>query len=402
MAGTFEPDGQAKRVLELDASRALAMLAVYFSHSTDLLVGRWDSNTGRLLLTSGMVATPAFLLLSGAICGLLTYISHKSPSELRWRLIDRGLFMLLVVHLILGLTHATWLSWRVALFNSFYMTDALGIALIVAGLGAQQARRRNLLIAAAVLLVGSWCVGSLNAPQTDAGRYLTRMLFGLREITVDDDGWIVPVIPYLGLFLIGIAAGKTYASLLLRRTTKRQTAVICLAIGFACVALALVLKLSWLGLKPKLPMRWQPIIYALTEPRLKLPPSIAYCFAYGGIALCIFALVNFAVSVSRYRPIIDKLAVAGRASLLVYIAQYYVTYVPEQALHLHNTPALWPLAVLPSLLLLWSLAWLWDRIGGNRLYTVGLKEFGTPAAELLPLPQGPPLPNALPIRLKPG
>src|SRR5690242_15488404 len=95
------------RVLELDATRGAAMLGVILSHSASFL-NPADGQLIAALVTVGFIATPTFLLLSGAMCGYLGTRNPDKAASFRSRLIDRGLFLLLVVHLLLGLTHATW------------------------------------------------------------------------------------------------------------------------------------------------------------------------------------------------------------------------------------------------------------------------------------------------------
>jgi hypothetical protein len=84
------------------------------------------------MISIGLVASPTFLLLSGAICGHLATSSPESDENYRWRLIDRGSFLLLFAHLALGLVPSTWETLSRAIGESFYITDAVGVGLIVA------------------------------------------------------------------------------------------------------------------------------------------------------------------------------------------------------------------------------------------------------------------------------
>src|SRR5437868_12254682 len=131
---------------EMDAVRGAAMLAVCVSHSSQLIVGSWQSAMGVVLIRLGMVATPTFLLLSGVVCGYLSRVLPDTDRQFRWRFIDRGLFLLLVAHPVLSLTHAIALAAPNRILGNFYITDAVGVALIAGALLARRVRPRNSLI----------------------------------------------------------------------------------------------------------------------------------------------------------------------------------------------------------------------------------------------------------------
>src|SRR5262245_29948771 len=78
------------------------------------------------LVTTTRIATPTFLLLSGFV------ISHLLRSERRnsvpVMLIDRGLFLLIVAHAVLGLGDLDKLGTAGWFLDRVEITDAVGIA----------------------------------------------------------------------------------------------------------------------------------------------------------------------------------------------------------------------------------------------------------------------------------
>lgn len=360
----------------MDALRGAAILAVCISHSSQLVVGTWHSAMGTALLRLGMIATPTFLLLSGVVCGYLSRIVPESDRQFRWRFVDRGLFLLLIIHPVLSFTHAVALAATSLTFDNFYITDAVGVALIVGALLARRVRARNLLILGLLLFLGSWLISSSVSPHSDSVRLLTRLLFGVGEESDNDEGYIVPLVPYVGVFLVGIAAGIVHSQRRTHGAVQRQTGRFCVWAGFACMALAAAMKVAWLVARPYLPADWLGPVYGFMNPLQKIPPGPAYALAYGGAGIFLAGVICLLSHFGRLRSLISALAVVGRASLVIFIAQYWVYYFPARALDVSKLPGLWLIAMPVSLGLLWLLAFYWDRHGYNRFITLGLRRLG--------------------------
>ena len=97
--------------------------------------------------------------------------------------------------------------------------------------------------------------------------------------------------PYLGLFLIGLAAGAEYTAFRSRAVSRGAIARVCVSIGLASVSVGIALKIAWLAAKPGLPQTWHPLLYWLTEPQAKIPPGPAYVLVYGGAGLVMAGLI---------------------------------------------------------------------------------------------------------------
>lgn len=350
------------------------MAAVVLSHSAEFLRLPDHSALRDLLIATGMLATPTFLLLSGVVCSHLALRGHRSESTTRWRLVDRGLFLLLAVHLVLGFTHALWEPARVSLLHSVYITDAVGVGLIVAAIVMGRMTQSQLIGCGLSLLVVSWTVSCLGAPSDESLRFGLRILVGYDDHAYNDDrGWVVPILPYLGLFMIGMAAGLEYTKLRQQRVPHVSIARACIRIGVCALILAIALKLAGLLLKEHVPASWDWPIYLLTQPFMKIPPSPAYLLAFGGLGLIMAGVVFQIASLRRGHSIAATLAVLGRASLFVYVVQYWLVSVPALALGARGDLRFWSVALVLVLVSAWLLAWIWDRAAGNRLLTVGLR-----------------------------
>lgn len=361
---------------EMDALRGAAMVAVCVSHSSQLVNGTWHSAMGAALIWVGMIATPMFLLLSGLVCGYLSRITPETDRQFRWRFMDRGLFLLLIAHPLLSLTHAVVVAAPSLTFGNFYITDAVGVALIAGAVVARRVKPRNLLLLGLLLFVGAWFISSCVSPRSDSLRLLTRILFGVGEESDGDEGYIVPLVPYVGIFLIGIAAGIIYSQRRAHGLAQLQIGRFCVLTGLACMVVAVGVKVAWLMAKPHLPQDWATMVYGLTNPLQKIPPGPAYALAYGGAGIFLAGIVCLLSHFGRLRSAISALAVIGRASLVTFIAQYWLYYLPTKVPGFSNAPWLWFIAMPASLGVLWLLAFFWDRRGYNRFITLGLRRFG--------------------------
>jgi hypothetical protein len=361
-------------VLEIDATRGAAMMGVVISHSAQYLEAPKGS-LAHALVTVGLVATPTFLLLSGVICSYLSSREQKTVSETRWRLIDRGLFLLLIAHLVFGLTHATWESASAALGRSFYITDAVGVGLLAAALLLNRASRVQLVVGGIAMLLGGWLILHSVIPHGSFERYFMRLLVGYEAGDDGDEGWIVPIVPYLGLFLIGMAGGLEYAARRASGTPQRWFARFCFIVGmFACVT-AVTFKAAWLLSRPSVPEAWRPILFQITEPAMKIPPGLCYILAFGGAGLLMASAIVYLAGTAPGRRLVEALAVIGRGSLFVFLMQYWFISVPARALHYRGGPLFWFPLLLVTICALWLLARAWDRAGANRWLTLGLRRF---------------------------
>lgn len=365
----------SRRVLEMDAVRGAAMFAVWVAHSGYLMS---DPGVAHALKLSGMLATPTFLLLSGLVCGYLSQLEGGSVQRLRLRLIDRGLFLVVIAHLILSGTHSIWMPPAVATLHSFYITDAVGLSLVVAGMLLGRVTTRTLLMLGASLYVGATAFNTVMFYNDVDAHPVIRLLFGAPAD--DQEGYVVPAIPYLGIFMMGIAAGLEFSRVRASGITMIHVARLCQYVGVGCIVVALLLKAGGRVVVPHLDVAWRAVANFLLAPSQKLPPGPAYLLTFGGAGL-VMAGSLARLAQTRFSGIVSMFAVVGRASLITYIVQACLLVVPARIFDLPQTPLVW-LAIAPaSFAALWLLAYFWDSRGYNRFITVGLRKLARrPAA----------------------
>jgi hypothetical protein len=361
--------GKESRILEMDAVRGAAMIGVVLSHSAAFLTPGTHPELYSALSTVGMFATPTFLLLSGILCGFLRDSGTRDERSFRLTLLGRGLFLLTVGHVMLGLTHWLWVPFSHAMWQSVYVTDAVGVGLSIASRLPYKMSRRALLIAGATLLFLSWTAILFLEPTNPVGLYLMRIAVGMRADAVaqEPEGWIVPIIPYLGIFLVGMAGGVEYARRVALGMQMRDFAGLCARIGIACVSLGVMIKLAWLAAKAYLPATVHPLIFFLTEPRSKIPPGPAYLLIFGGAGILLAGLAALRARFLKHPTAIA--AALGQTSLIMYVMQYWLTSVPAQGFGLHGRLAFWFCAFTSAAATLVATAYLANRLRLNRWLT---------------------------------
>src|SRR4051794_1183091 len=85
------------RLRFLDAARGTVMLFVFVSHFAVAYFSPQDRR-GWILVDLGLIASPTFMLISGALIALLYHTQPREFQRLRIKLMDRGAFLLVVAH----------------------------------------------------------------------------------------------------------------------------------------------------------------------------------------------------------------------------------------------------------------------------------------------------------------
>jgi hypothetical protein len=342
---------------------------------------------GTILLTVGMLASPTFMLVSGAMLGFLRTTRPAGFAAFRAKLVDRGAFLVTVGHLLILVPHVPT-NRHVAFWAWGFITDAIGLAAILGPwiVPRLDARRR---CAMAGLLYGvSWFAAVGWHPQGAwrAARDLWCGPFG------DPSAWgyVFPLLPWLSVYLVGTVLGERIAAW--REHAGDSAVAKRLAImGGALVILALA---AWLPLRHGAllapPVSYAPLLHAMTSPFHKLPPGPTYLALQGGLGLLLVASLAWLQGRPGTRLLFAASTRVGRASLVVFVVQYYVFFGIPAVGGLSYTP-FWPLLFVLALALIFLVAWLWDRKAANSLLTVGLEPRLRPAADpgRRPVPAGP-------------
>jgi uncharacterized membrane protein len=346
-----------KRFQPMDAVRGTAMLFVFLSHFVEVYFKRHQIPLD-LAYAITMVASPAFISISGAIMGILYRTKGGGFRQTRWRFIQRGLFLLTLGRVLILIAHIPFAGgWKEALRWGF-MTDAIGLCILLGPTAMEVLRSRQRALLGSAIYAFSWIVILAWTPAGPAAGFVKELVFGpflpVSRFFTD----VFPLLPWLGLYLIGTSLGEQLGKFLvegkheeLMRTTLRTGLI------------ALVSSIALLGfrtLQEKLLGVVSIELHLLLAPLQKLPPGPVYFLFYAGCTfIFLWALIRFQDlrPLKKYSTIVEVL---GRNSLFVFIVQYFV-YFTFFAVVDFGPRFIWPIYFVLSASGIWAVAYLWER-----------------------------------------
>ena len=327
---------------------------------------------GRQTLTDhiGMVASPTFMLISGMMLGMLASArlpAHFAP--VREKLIDRGLFLLLIAHPVILVAHLSFDMGRLAWLRWGFITDAIGIALIVGPAIVTWLSARARLMLATAMYAASWWLIIAWLPESLSLRFLKDTFVG--PMARSTRLFNFPVLPWLAVYIAGSSLGEMLQR---RREAGARSAIrLLLATGSTMLMCAAALHLL---LPHSVSEEWSPTgdifdrVADLASIFQKLPPVPMYLLAFGGIGLLITAGAIWVNARGIAPRALAAMALIGKSSLFVFVFQYYLYFVLLRALHLPSI-RWWPAYYATSMLLVYVASRLWMRYNLNRYLTVG-------------------------------
>jgi uncharacterized membrane protein len=350
----------------IDSARGTALLAVCLSHFAITYFARTPgTRPEHLLLVIGLFATPTFILVSGTVLGFLA--AGRPSALLRRRLVDRGLFLLLVAHAVILVAHVPFVGGLTAALRWEFVTDTIAVCLVVGPLVVLRLGPRARLGAAAAGYVLSWVVVALPPWPGWAGG-VREVLFG--ALRLEHLGYGFPVVPWLCVYLAATPLGERLRAL--REAGEgRHASPLLFRLALAAVGLAALGTALHHGLKHVATFPGQAYLAALTAAAQKLPPGPVYLGLEGGMGLGLLALFAHLDRTDRFTALGRGTAVVGRSSLLGFVVQYFVYY--SAVTLIRPLPSRWwPAWLALSMALVVCATVVWDRWQLNRIFTVGL------------------------------
>jgi uncharacterized membrane protein len=357
------------RVHAVDAARGLAMVFVCLSHFGLEYFRRLDEpSMASTLYMIGMIGSPTFMLISGVMLGLLYETRPERFRRHRLLLADRALFMLTVGHFLIMVANAPRLDSVSETLQRGFITDALAVALLLGPSLVVYLSRRARAMLALILFAGAWLLAIRWTPANAFDEVVRYLLVGSYP---NDTPHNFPLLPWIAVYVAASSLGHWIGEQLAKGQQRRVERTLLAWGGAAMGFLALFKLCQWTLALPS-----SPLLFVLASPWGKLPPSPAYLLLYGGLALVLLASALFVERRGLVQPLFKWATLLGRASLVVFILQFYVYYSLLLTLNLPYTP-LWPLVFIALLLGITALAKVWDDGANNRYLTIGLRHFVT-------------------------
>lgn len=366
----------ARRVDSLDVARGTAMLFVCLSHFAGAFLApeknpalspavRW---CGAMAGTISMIASPSFVGVSGIVVAYLCRVNPAGMPSLRRKLIDRGLFLLLVGHFLLAFPAYIQLHDTSA-FQFEMITDAIAVLIIVGPSLVMWTSARTRLVIGAVLLLISWSVQYLWEPRSHFVLLFMRYAFGLpTEATVTG----FPFVPWLGVYVLATTLGERLIDN--TRTSEAppngnvllRPGIVALSIG-AAITIARHAISAW---APSFASEHATLLRFFAAGR-KFPPGPVYLLLFGGAGLILIAKSFTIARNGSWSALTRPVSAIGQASFFVFILQAYVYVLALPAIGLPY-PQLWPVYYAASIVGFFAAATMWNSLGANRFFSVGL------------------------------
>ena len=341
----------------LDTARGLAMVFVCLAHAieTEVRASGWTP-TLQILTRLAMIASPSFMLISGMTLGLASTGAPDRFARFREKVLERGVLLLTIGHLLILPAMLPIAGPRVLL-----VTDTIAVALIVGPAIFARTTARARLVLAAALLALSWTVILMTPDgRGGVGTVLKQTLFGFHEYSWWKHSF--PLVPWLSVYLAGSVLGQRIA----RVRSGRMAARWLLRRGLLCTGIAAGLAVAGLALRRSTPPTalLHQLAAQIASPWRKVPPSPVYLLFFSGVGLLATALVFEAEALEIARWLRERAAELGRASLIIFIAQFYLFYLLMPLLP-GGTSGFWPVYFIAGIALLSVVARGWLAIGGN-------------------------------------
>jgi uncharacterized membrane protein len=368
---------QPRRLQALDAARGAAMLFVCISHFGWVYFGRLPEHAFEMatLQRVGMVASPTFIMISGVLLGFLARTRPLEFAALRTKLVDRGLFMLTIGHVVIAVAHAPVAGGIGPAFEWGFITDVIAVGLMIGPWLVTRVPPGSRLVLAGAAYALTWITVALWQPESPALERAKEYLLGPSHFLDGGNPRLVfecfPLVPWLAVYVAATVLGEYLGR---RSAAGRggETIPILVRVAVGCVLGVLVVKGVPFVLKISALAPTTVLVWTLGWPFQKQPPSPAYLGVYAAFGLLLVCGLFALDARAALRSWIAVLATLGRASLAVFLVQYYLYFTLLAWWNPHYS-AFWPLLLLGSLTIVVGVGLLWGRIGNNDLFSVGYR-----------------------------
>ena len=314
-----------KRVASIDIVRGIVMIIMALDHTRDLIhINSVTQQPTNLLTTSPALfftrwithlCAPTFVFLSGT-SAYISFKNKKNIDDTRRFLLSRGLWLIVVEFTLVNFGLWFDIHFNVFLFD---VIATIGFGFIILSLLLKSSLRTIAIIGLAIIFLHNLIPLAAPANASLVERILLAF-FSPGAFPLDGERLFVmgyPPIPWLGIMLVGFAAGKLFEMPIAQRRS------IFLKIGAACLILFIIVR--------AINIYGDPFPYTTQKNSLftflsfmnitKYPPSLIFCLATLGIMFIILALVE-----GMKNKLTDIAVVYGKVPLFYFIVHWYILH----------------------------------------------------------------------------
>jgi uncharacterized membrane protein len=314
-----------KRIYSIDLMRGIVVVIMTLDHVRDLL-----HTTALMYQPTDLTRTepalfftrwvthlcaPTFVFLSGASAFLSMQRNNDVPAA-RWFLLKRGLWLM-----VLDLTLINFGIWWDVGFHVFFfnVVAAIGFGFVVLALLSGCRTRTIAIIGIAILLLHN-LAPLVPGDEMSFFKRVLMPLFAPKAFPLPAGRFFVvgyPPIPWLGIMLVGFAAGRLF----LLESHRQRT--LFLRMGAVCIGLFFLLRM--------IDVYGDGVPWSLQKNRLftflsfinltKYPPSLDFCLLFLGAMFLILSIMQ------KVRgKWTDAVCVYGKVPLFYFVVHWYVIH----------------------------------------------------------------------------
>lgn len=318
---------KSARIESIDLLRGLVMIVMALDHVRDyfhadaFLYDPTDlSKTSVILFFTRWIThfcAPVFIFLAGTSAFLIG--TRKSKRELSVFLLKRGLWL---VFLELTIVNFAWFFNAQFSLITLFVIWALGIGMILLAACIHLPFKITLLLGAA-MVVGHNALDSFHVEGNDINAILWSMLHQFQGFPLSENYFLFvgyPLVPWVGVMLLGYCFGVFYRSDYTQADRKRNL----LYIGSALLILFVLIRfINGYGDPNPWSVQSNPVFTVLSFLNVtKYPPSLLYILVTLGPAiLWLTVSENFAGRISQ------GIKILGRVPMFYYLLHLYLIHI---------------------------------------------------------------------------
>lgn len=316
-----------KRIYSIDFIRGLVMIIMALDHVRDLMhISALTENPTDLATTTPILfftrfithfCAPTFVFLSGTSA----FLSLKNQSDVgkaQRFLLTRGLWLVILEYTIVNL--GIWFDIHFGIILS-QVIAVIGYCFIILALLIKLSPKIIGIIGLVIVFGHNLVDGFPATIENPTLKFIASYLLAPNFFSFSKDFIFLinyPIIPWLGIMLIGFASGQIFELSLERRKS------LLMKIGLGALLLFVILRfLDVYGDSAKWTIQKNQVFTFLSFINLtKYPPSLFYSLVTLGTMLILLSWIDGKKSI-----LIDKISVYGKVPLFYYLIHWYVIHI---------------------------------------------------------------------------
>ncbi|HEY4788642.1 MAG TPA: heparan-alpha-glucosaminide N-acetyltransferase domain-containing protein, partial [Bacteroidales bacterium] len=292
---------------------------------------------------------------------------HKTDFKpIRRKYIDRGLFLITIAHVVIWISFLPLVKTLHGNFKVLFITDIIGLSLIVGALIVDKVPALYRVIFAVVLYSFTWWFIAQDGFVNNNAEMLKAAFFGSFDCNCFFD--VFPFFPWFSLYLMGTVFGEQmyrYKS----AGSSEKIARMFLRIGIVSIFAGIFLILAAKYLLSHGMIGFSNKVGSLFAHYQKNPPGLAYLLFYGGCGMIIMVILDKIISRNLFPGFINSMEIVGKSSLFAFMFQYFIYFT---VVVLINPPFFywWPLFFCVTAILIVLVVKFWYEKGFNQYLTI--------------------------------